>query len=93
MAHTESCSWAVQVLCEVGLELDVHDVFWQTLCPATHAVSQAAWGLAYICRHTGQTPGCLRFASSSVHYRVGSTATVYVHDGPDFMTFIVQHEN
>ncbi len=61
MAPTEKlvALWAVQVLCEVRLELDVHDVLWQTLCAAAHAVSQAAWGLAHTCRHTGQTPGCL----------------------------------
>ena len=93
MAHTESCSWAVQVLCEVGLELDVHDVFWQTLCPATHAVSQAAWGLAHTCGHTGQAPGCLWFASNNVPYNIKPRVTVQLYDGPDFMTFIVQHEN
>ena len=87
--------WAVQVLCEIGLNLDVHDVLWQTLCTAAHAVSQAAWGLAHTCRHTGETLECLSLASSSVHYSLGSTATVCLQDGPDecLVTSIVRRED
>ena len=61
MAHIGDIAalWAVQVLCEVCLELEIHNVLWQTLCAAAHAVSQTAWGLAHTCRHTGQTPGHL----------------------------------